>query len=219
MNSQVTRQDKKAKRRSLKARQREARNELILEAAYEVLLEKGYYEASIDEIAERVGISKGTVYLHFESKEQLMVALIEQQIIRFLALIDQVMGEATTVRARLERILLYTYTGLQNDRQLLLMMADITGLARGVIEKQPTLKARDAEAKKHLAGLFEEGKRSGELDSKVPTPIMVATFIALLTSQDNEQLLLSGQYALEDLVTNVSRIFFQGISAPSAKGS
>ena len=39
--------------RSLKERQREERAALILRAAYDVLIEKGYYEASIDEIAAR----------------------------------------------------------------------------------------------------------------------------------------------------------------------
>src|SRR6266498_2451227 len=76
--------------RSLKERQREERAALILRAAYDVIVEKGYYEASIDEIAARVGISKGTVYLHFASKEDLVAALIEQQVVEFLALIDQV---------------------------------------------------------------------------------------------------------------------------------
>ena len=56
--------------RSLKDRQREERERLILEAAEELLAEKGYHEMSIDEIAARVGVSKGTVYLHFSSKEE-----------------------------------------------------------------------------------------------------------------------------------------------------
>jgi AcrR family transcriptional regulator len=54
--------------RSLKDRQREERERLILEAAEELLAEKGYHEMSIDDIAARVGVSKGTVYLHFPSK-------------------------------------------------------------------------------------------------------------------------------------------------------
>src|SRR6266498_4946873 len=116
--------------RSLKERQREERAALILEAAYEVLVEKGYHEASIDEIAARVGISKGTVYLHFASKEDLVVALVEQQIVSSLALIDQVISEAATVRARLEHILLYTYTGIHKDDQMLLAVTNTIGLAK-----------------------------------------------------------------------------------------
>ena len=63
---------------SLKEKQREERTALILQAAYDVLIEKGYYEASMDEIATRVGISKGTLYLHFKSKEDLIFMLIEE---------------------------------------------------------------------------------------------------------------------------------------------
>jgi len=205
--------------RSLKERQREERAALILEAAYEVLVEKGYHEASIDEIAARVGISKGSVYLHFASKEDLVVALVEQQIVRFLALIDHVIGEATTVRARLEQILLHIYTGIQGEGQLLLELINSIGLTRGVIEKRVELQARIAEATERIAALFEEGKGTGELDPAVPTPIMVATFVALLSPHGYEELLASGQFSPAELVTYVSRIFFQGILAPSSKES
>jgi TetR/AcrR family transcriptional regulator, fatty acid metabolism regulator protein len=60
--------------RSLKDRQRKERERLILDAAEELLAEKGYHEMSIDEIAARVGVSKGAVYLHFSSKEELLLA-------------------------------------------------------------------------------------------------------------------------------------------------
>ncbi|TMC17177.1 MAG: helix-turn-helix transcriptional regulator, partial [Chloroflexi bacterium] len=50
---------------SLKEKQRREREELIIQAAEEVLQEKGYYETSMDEIAARVGIAKGTIYTHF----------------------------------------------------------------------------------------------------------------------------------------------------------
>ena len=80
--------------RSLKERQREERAELILQAAEAVLTEKGYYDTTIDEIAARVGIAKGTVYLHFPSKEDLVVALWEREMVTFLTIIDQAAAQA-----------------------------------------------------------------------------------------------------------------------------
>src|SRR5947199_253172 len=59
---------------SLKEKHRREREELIIRAAEEVLQEKGYYEASMDEIAARVGIAKGTIYTHFPGKEELVFA-------------------------------------------------------------------------------------------------------------------------------------------------
>src|SRR6266516_101319 len=77
--------------RSWKEKQRQEREALILQVAEEVLMEKGYYETSIDEIAARVGISKGTVYLHFPSKEDLVGAIYERDTQQLLQYIDSTM--------------------------------------------------------------------------------------------------------------------------------
>ena len=86
--------------RSLKDRQREERERLILEAAEELLAEKGYHEMSIDEIATRVGVSKGTVYLHFPSKEELVLAQLVRGMQRFIQSADVVLDLRRRRRAR-----------------------------------------------------------------------------------------------------------------------
>jgi len=55
----------------------DSKREAILNAALEVFSEKGYHPATIDEIAERAGVGKGTVYSYFRSKSELMEQLIE----------------------------------------------------------------------------------------------------------------------------------------------
>src|SRR2546429_5170440 len=74
--------------RSLREKQRQEREALILQAAEEVLVEKGYHETSMDEIAARVGIAKGTVYLHFPSKEDLVVAIFARDMQKFLQAVE-----------------------------------------------------------------------------------------------------------------------------------
>ncbi|MEW6723459.1 MAG: TetR/AcrR family transcriptional regulator [Bacillota bacterium] len=56
--------------------QPEGKFERILEAAAEVFAEKGFHQATIDQIAQTAGIGKGTVYLYFKSKERLLQALL-----------------------------------------------------------------------------------------------------------------------------------------------
>src|SRR5579871_1033504 len=74
----------------LKERQRLEREQLILEAADDLMLERGYHDTSIDDIAARVGISKGTVYHHFTSKEDLVVALLERGMRHLQATFDEI---------------------------------------------------------------------------------------------------------------------------------
>lgn len=52
----------------------------IVEAALAVFAEKGFAAARLDEIAARAGVSKGALYLYFETKEDLFRAVVEQAI-------------------------------------------------------------------------------------------------------------------------------------------
>jgi AcrR family transcriptional regulator len=204
--------------RSLRERQREERAALIIGAAGDVFADKGYYDASIDEIAARAGIAKGTVYLHFDSKEDLLVALVEQQISAFLEHVDHVACEPLPVRERLERILLYVFLRMHEQRnQVLLELNTRSGLTRRVIDRRVGLQAHIAQAMERIEALLEEGKRTAELDTTVPTPIMVATFVTLVSPSGYEHLLTSGQVTPAELAQHVGRIFFPSSSAPSSR--
>jgi AcrR family transcriptional regulator len=72
---------RRADRRSRAARAegRDAR-EALLQAAAEVFAAHGFVRASVDQIAERAGYSKGALYWHFASKEDIFLALLEERI-------------------------------------------------------------------------------------------------------------------------------------------
>ena len=73
----------------------------LLEAAQRLLLERGYEAAALDDVCTRAGVTKGGLFYHFESKEQLAAAAIE----RFYGqLVDRgrhAMGAAPTDPAQL----------------------------------------------------------------------------------------------------------------------
>ncbi|NBE82922.1 TetR/AcrR family transcriptional regulator [Micromonospora rubida] len=60
------------------------RADRILDAAKELLLRWGYRRATIDEIARRAGVGKGTVYLHWRSREQLFFAVGAREAVAML---------------------------------------------------------------------------------------------------------------------------------------
>ena len=62
-----------------KEQEREARKKDILEAAMILFSEKDFHEVTVDEIAEQVGLSKGTLYLYFENKENLFFSIIQEK--------------------------------------------------------------------------------------------------------------------------------------------
>src|SRR5438094_558749 len=59
-----------------KERERAAREELILDHAQRTLLRDGFQNLNLDQLAEEVEYSKGTLYLHFRTKEDIALAVV-----------------------------------------------------------------------------------------------------------------------------------------------
>jgi len=74
---------------SRKQREIQEREELILAKAREILLERGFQGLTMDRVAEAVEYSKGTVYQHFASKEDVLVALAAQTLKTRTALFER----------------------------------------------------------------------------------------------------------------------------------
>lgn len=70
-----------ASRRS-RAERKEMTRELLLDAAIEVFADKGYHGASLDDVADAAGFTKGAVYSNFTRKSDLFRALLERETAR-----------------------------------------------------------------------------------------------------------------------------------------
>ncbi len=200
--------------RSLKERQRQERADLILQVAEEVLAEKGYYDTSIDEIAARVGVAKGTVYLHFPSKEDLVFALFERELETFLLTAVQIAAAPSSARTRLENILHEMYQGLLGKRmQLLLSFYSNMDVRTGLIEKKEQMRTRLEQLAAIISSLLEEGKAAGEFDTLIPTSVMLSTFFSLISPHAYKRLVVEEKMPPEELVRHLGRIYFKGITA------
>ena len=66
-------------------RRKEARPAELIDAALDVFAERGFSGARLEDIAQRAGVTKGTVYLYFDSKEQLFEAAVRQTLVSSIA--------------------------------------------------------------------------------------------------------------------------------------
>ena len=200
-------------RHSLKERQRQERENLILQVAEEVLMEKGYHETSIDEIAARVGIAKGTVYLHFPSKEDLVMAIFQRDMQNILQSVDAMLSLELTARARMEAVLQFMFGGMFSKHfQLLYSIFNNPGTRRLFAEKECVMRDLWAQLADRVTTLIEEGKAGREFDVAMPTPVMVSAFFNLLSPRGYERLLVEEKMPPEELAKHLGRIYFKGIA-------
>jgi AcrR family transcriptional regulator len=87
-------------------RRKEARPGELLEAALDLFVEKGFAATRVDEVAARAGVSKGTLFLYFPSKEELFKAVVRQNIAgRF----DEWRAELESFEGNTSELLRYCY--------------------------------------------------------------------------------------------------------------
>src|SRR3990170_3808910 len=91
---------------SRRQKEKEDRKEAILAAAREVFFEEGIRRATVDAIAARAEVAKGTVYLYFETKETILAHLLLEGLDALEARLEKAYGEATpaSAEARLRQL-------------------------------------------------------------------------------------------------------------------
>ena len=87
----------------------------LLNAAEEVFVRDGYEAAQLDEIAARAERSKGAVYTHFKSKEDLFLALFEHRTREYIDRLMENMGKCETLEER-HQVFRDFFIGLAGDR-------------------------------------------------------------------------------------------------------
>lgn len=81
------------------------RRDAILAAALEEFSARGYAAARLEDVAQRAGVGKGTIYLHFRDKEALFQELVTTMLVPFIANIEAPPPVGLPIRLVLERLL------------------------------------------------------------------------------------------------------------------
>lgn len=80
------------------------KHEAILDSAFEIFGQKGFYETKISDITEHAGIAKGTMYLYFKSKEELFIAVTRRDWDTFLRNLNYRVKQADGLLPKLRQV-------------------------------------------------------------------------------------------------------------------
>lgn len=90
-------------------RRKDARPHELLEAALDLFVEKGFAATRSEEVARRAGVSKGTLYLYYPSKEELFKAVVRQSLTPIIAAGADIVGSFTGSTPELLVVLMNTW--------------------------------------------------------------------------------------------------------------
>lgn len=162
---------------TLRERQKQALREEIMNAAQELVAEKGYGAMSMDELAARVGISKPTLYAHFANKDELVIEAATREMKQMIALI-----ESQADRSPMEQLCVIM-------RQILQRQVQMHTLGIGPWPEIFRLLCTHDEALGYIqrisgdiAALVQQGIAEGEIDPVLDPEAVVRAFFGLASA-------------------------------------
>jgi AcrR family transcriptional regulator len=198
--------------RTARAQGRDARDELLA-AALQVFARRGYRQASVDEIAAAAGYSKGALYWHFSGKEEVLEALLEEQIDAPTRELVELLESAPPDRdmsVEASREFARRLTSLRDtvllDREYWSLAIRDPGLRARYVERQRTL--RDALAR----ALEARARHLGTPDLPMPAEDVARIVMSVMGGLAIDELVEPGSVRAE-LLGEAFALIYAGLAA------
>lgn len=151
--------------------------EAILDATDRLLARFGYRKMTIDDLAKEVGIGKGSIYLHFTSKEEIALSHVDRIIERLKRNLNNIAEKPLSAEERLcdmlcERVL-YRFDSVQHYTQSLNEL--LASLRPKLLERRKRYFEEEARI---FARVVVEGQQSGRFDKGDPVDIASTLLVA-----------------------------------------
>jgi TetR/AcrR family fatty acid metabolism transcriptional regulator len=150
----------------------------ILDAAVRVFAERGFFGATVAEIARAAGVADGTIYLYFKNKDDVLLRLFDEKMTELLGEAKAAAAQEGTSSARLARLVQLHLALVEKDPELAQVL---------IVELRQSAQFLKAEGRQKLAAYLDvfgqivrEGQEAGEFDPSVsPQTVKRAIFGAL----------------------------------------
>jgi AcrR family transcriptional regulator len=146
----------------------EARKQQIINAATVVFARQGFHEARMEDIAREAGLSKGTLYLYFQSKDDIIAGLLDHFYRRGLQDLQMIQGYEGSIADLLLLITRFLAGGAEKMMEALPIAFEFYALAARREDVRQSVKEYFRNYREALAALIQMGIEHGEFRAVDP---------------------------------------------------
>ncbi|MGW8180415.1 MAG: TetR/AcrR family transcriptional regulator [bacterium] len=193
------------------------RRQQIMQAAMSCFARKGYHKTTMDDIVAESGLSKGTLYWYFKSKDELFFSLVNSFFLEVQQDMDAIFEQDTTASDKLHSMA-HEFARLYEEvAEFLNVFFEFW--MQGTLNEQLNQLFRSmlVEYRGKLAGVIEEGEKTGEF-KKVDADQLAVTVMAAYDGLWFYKMLMPDEVDLDRASRAFIETLFAGLAADDGKG-
>jgi len=188
----------------------DATKKKLFDAAMDLIGERGFTEASVDEIVHRAGVAKGTVYYHFSGKAELVEALIADRLQPLVASFHEAAdSNADDPRAAIEALVRAELEFLLERKSFSKLL--LTEMWREDRVWRETLVLLRTELMAVIEGVIKQGVESGAFRDDVDPNFGASALFGMTATVALDWLAFEPDKPLEDVVGQITKVAFNAI--------
>lgn len=187
----------------------ENKRERILRAAIDVFAQSGYFNAKVSQIARAAGVADGTIYLYFESKEDLLISVFREHTRTYLQSLERDLANVNRAEERMRIAIRHHLEALGGDRSLAIVWQ---------VELRHSLKFMTllshqevAEYLNILRKIVEQGQSDGAFRKTLHPQLVAKSVFGILDELVTSWVLSEKEYVLADQATSVADLVLNGL--------
>lgn len=190
----------------------------LMEAAGRIFARRGLHQASIDEVAEEAGFTKGAFYANFRSKEELFLAMLDERFAGRLAEVEQVVGSDEALEEQTRQAGEDFTRYVRADPEWERLFFEFAAHAARHEDFRAELVTRYRSLRDALAAAFRRYCETHDLEPPVPVEQVALMTFAMANGFALEQL-LEPEAVDDGVYSSMLLVFFTGLRALSEQRS
>ena len=191
-------------------RKKEETRESIINCAVSFFREKGFQETSMEEIAEKSDVSKGTLYNYFQDKESILVGYFQVVIADYGKKIKEKFTESKDIKLTLYRLLELISGIFENDQELAAIYFKYRMPSRFDVNLDSSQRSG---IEKWVLEVIEKAQQDGQLRNDIPALVLTRTFQFLVMSFFISSIYTEVPFEVDSIKDQLVGLFLNGAKA------
>lgn len=193
---------------------RQPKKTLILQTAAQLFANQGFEGCSVDDIAAKAKIAKGTIYYHFKSKEEILLALLDEGFSDFVNELKQRLATCRGARDRVEELIDYQVTFFSDRRDFCRVF--LSELWRLESHWKTSVRQIQKHYLKPIDDTLREGQKEGIFRRDLHREALTISFFSLVAITTLDWVVFHPQIKRRDIVKTLTTVFLQGVAVSGA---